>query len=169
MFDLQQLTNIEPFSWPGIITALICGTIVGLERQFRGKPVGIRTSSLITLGTYVFLVGAQTVVAEHGDPSRVIGQIITGIGFLGAGVMLARDGVVVGVTSAASIWALAALGITTGLGHYGVAIKLAFVVVAVLVGVDMLENSFQSLTRGVHRKYTGWRKSRNGSDHPPLS
>lgn len=159
---------IEPYSWPAIATAILCGAIVGIERQFRGKPVGIRTSSLITLGTYLFLVSASSVMTEHGDPSRVIGQIITGIGFLGAGVMLARDGVVVGVTSAATIWSLAALGVAIGLGHLGVAIKLALVVVGVLVLVDMLENYFQSLTRGVHRKYSGWR-NRGKGEHPPLS
>ncbi|MEX1221739.1 MAG: MgtC/SapB family protein [Idiomarina sp.] len=159
---------IEPYSWSAIGTAILCGAIVGIERQFRGKPVGIRTSSLITLGTYLFLVSASSVMTEHGDPSRVIGQVITGIGFLGAGVMLARDGIVVGVTSAATIWSLAALGVAIGLGHLGVAIKLALVVVAVLVLVDMLENYFQSLTRGVHRKYSGWR-NRGKSEHPPLS
>src|SRR5690606_17685342 len=93
---LLSLVRIEPLSWLGIFCCLVSGTIVGLERQLLGKPVGIRTSSLICLGTYVFIVIANSVLNEHGDASRVIGQVITGIGFLGAGVMLTRDGVVMG-------------------------------------------------------------------------
>ncbi|WP_417441548.1 MgtC/SapB family protein [Idiomarina sp.] len=166
MIDWQVVQELGPYSWNGIGTALLCGAIVGLERQIRGKPVGIRTAALIILGTYLFLVGGSSVVNQGGDPSRVIGQIITGIGFLGAGVMLARDGVVVGVTSAATIWALAAIGIAVGLGMYGVSIVLSLVIVGVLLGVDLLEDTFQSLTRGVHRKYSGWRRSRGDSNEP---
>lgn len=166
MIDWQVVQELGPYSWNGIGTALLCGAIVGLERQIRGKPVGIRTAALIILGTYLFLVGGSSAVGESGDPSRVIGQIITGIGFLGAGVMLARDGVVVGVTSAATIWALAAIGIAVGLGMYGVGIVLSLVIVGVLLGVDLLEDTFQSLTRGVHRKYSGWRRSRGDSNEP---
>lgn len=164
--DWQALLLIEPYSWPAIGTAILCGAIVGIERQFRGKPVGIRTSSLITLGTYLFMISASSVMTDATDPSRIIGQVITGIGFLGAGVMLARDGIVVGVTSAATIWTLAAVGVAIGLGHLEEAIKLAVVVVAVLFGVDLLEDSFKSLRRGVHEKYTGWRRSRNGGNKP---
>jgi putative Mg2+ transporter-C (MgtC) family protein len=166
VIDWQVVEELGPYSWNGIGTALLCGAIVGLERQVRGKPVGIRTAALIILGTYLFLVGGSSAVGESGDPSRVIGQIITGIGFLGAGVMLARDGVVVGVTSAATIWALAAIGIAVGLGMYGVGIVLSLVIVGVLLGVDLLEDTFQSLTRGVHRKYSGWRRSRGDSNEP---
>lgn len=166
MIDWQVVQELGPYSWNGIGTALLCGAIVGLERQIRGKPVGIRTAALIILGTYLFLVGGSSAVGESGDPSRVIGQIITGIGFLGAGVMLARDGVVVGVTSAATIWTLAAIGIAVGLGMYGVGIVLSLVIVGVLLGVDLLEDTFQSLTRGVHRKYSGWRRSRGDSNEP---
>jgi putative Mg2+ transporter-C (MgtC) family protein len=154
---MEHVFSIEPFDWIAIITAVLCGSIIGLERQLRGKPVGIRTSTLITLGTYVFIVAASTVSNSATDPSRAIGQVITGVGFLGAGVMLSRDGVVIGVTSAATIWALASVGVCIGIGYYLTAIKLAAVVVSVLVGVEILEKYFQSLTRGVHQKYRGWK------------
>lgn len=166
MIDWQLVQELGPYSWEGIGTALLCGAIVGLERQVRGKPVGIRTSALITIGTYMFLAGGVSVLSETGDPSRIIGQIITGIGFLGAGVMLARDGVVVGVTSAATIWALAGIGIAVGLGMYSVGIVLSLVIVGVLLGVDLLEDTFQSLTKGVHRKYSGWRRRCGDSNEP---
>ena len=160
----MELLALGPFTWEAIGTSLLCGSIVGMERQLRGKPVGIRTSSLITLGTYLFIAaslyvsrnfaGAEKVVT---DPSRIIGQVITGIGFLGAGVMLARDGFVLGVTSAATIWVLAAIGVVVAIGFHLVAIKLALVVIAVLVGVDVLEEYSQMFTRGVHKKYQNWR------------
>ena len=159
--------DISPLSWQAIGITLLTGSIVGLERQLRGKPAGIRTSILITLGTYLFV--ALSLPLGHSvvdpsrlmgqvvtDPSRIIGQVVTGIGFLGAGVMLTREGIVVGVTSAATIWVLAAIGVATGLGHYQVAIWLSVVVVAVLTGVDMLENASAALRRGVHRTTKDW-------------
>ncbi len=156
--NVEILYSIAPFNWTAIGTTLLCGSIIGLERQLRGKPVGIRTSVLITLGTYVFIVMAASVSTTSSDPSRAIGQVITGVGFLGAGVMLSRNGVVVGVTSAATIWALASLGVCIGTGHYLTAVKLALVIIAVLVGVETLEKYFQALTRGVHQKYRVWIK-----------
>ena len=109
--DMDAILSIAPFEWHSIGTAILCGSIIGVERQLRGKPVGIRTSSLITLGSYIFIAASLYVSAHMAgpekvvtDPSRIIGQVITGIGFLGAGVMLARDGFVLGVTSAATIW-----------------------------------------------------------------
>ncbi|WP_039912326.1 MgtC/SapB family protein [Cellvibrio mixtus] len=172
MVSFDVLVDIAPFDWASIGTSLLCGSIIGMERQLRGKPVGIRTSSLITLGTYIF-IAASLFAASHfsgpekvvTDPSRIIGQVITGIGFLGAGVMLARDGFVLGVTSAATIWALASIGVVIAIGYNLVAIKLSLVVIAVLVGVDLLEDYSQAFTRGVHKKYQDWRgKNKNSSD-----
>ena len=157
MRRMDRVLDIAPFTWTAVLTALVCGVIVGLERQLRGKPVGIRTSTLITLGTYAFIALAISVSNQVSDPSRIIGQVVTGIGFLGAGVMLARDGIVVGVTSAATIWAMAAIGVCIALGFHLTAIKLAVVVVAILYGVDLLENTSSAMTRGVHARYTGWR------------
>jgi len=168
--DLTEFFNIEPYDWPSIGTSLLCGLIIGLERQLRGKPVGIRTSALIVLGTYVFIASSNHVSNAVSDPSRIIGQVITGIGFLGAGVMLARDGMVIGVTSAAAIWALASVGVCIAVGNIYSAIKLSLVVVTVLVGVDLLEDYSQAMTRGVHMRYRNWRSrgnSRNGDSPPP--
>lgn len=158
--DIVSFFSIEPLNWLGILCCLISGTIVGLERQLLGKPVGIRTSSLICLGTYVFIVISLSVLNEHGDASRVIGQVITGIGFLGAGVMLTRDGVVVGVTSASAIWMLASVGVVIGTGHYASGVKLAILAVVILTGVDILESSVKALQRGVHRRFVDFRHTR---------
>lgn len=150
MLILDGFFDISPYSWGAIGAAVSCGALIGLERQLRGKPVGIRTSSLIVLGTYLFLSTAFIFKGEGSDPSRVIGQVITGIGFLGAGVMLAKNGAVVGVTSAATIWVLAALGVLIAAGHLLQALKFSALVVIILYGVDFLENNVRSLSRGVH-------------------
>lgn len=148
----DSIFNIDPYSWEAIFTAIFCGTIIGLERQFRGKPVGIRTSSLIVLGTYLFLATAFMLEGDIVDPSRVVGQVITGIGFLGAGVMLAKDGAVVGVTSAATIWVLAAVGVMISTGNHLNAIRISVLVVLILYGVDTLEAHTKAFSKGVHNR-----------------
>ncbi|MFH1679770.1 MAG: MgtC/SapB family protein [Candidatus Eisenbacteria bacterium] len=137
-----------PLTWPGLGTAILCGGIVGFERQIRGKPAGMRTSILICLGTQVFVELSTAFSAPTTDPTRVLGQVVTGIGFLGAGVILARGGVVTGVTTASVVWVLAAIGCTIGFGHYGAAIVLAALTVAVLNGIELLEASFRRLRSG---------------------
>ncbi|MFH1747380.1 MAG: MgtC/SapB family protein [Planctomycetota bacterium] len=149
---LDQIIDITPFSWPGILSALACGAIIGFERQILGKPVGIRTGMLICLSTYIFVAVAKAVASETTDPSRVVGQIITGVGFLGAGVMMSRNGLIIGVTSAAAIWILAAIGVTVASGYHLTGIKLAILGVVVLVGIEIVEKMFISMRQGVHAK-----------------
>lgn len=157
LFD-QFGSSIAPLSWSGLVTTFLCGGIVGLERQLCGKPAGIRTSTLICMGTYVFVVVGIFLAGETGDPSRVIGQVITGIGFLGAGVILTREGSVLGVTSAATIWVLAAIGVLAGGGRHGAAIIVALLTVGILVGVNILESAFVGLQRGVHVRIKSLRR-----------
>lgn len=157
--NIESFFSIDPFSWASIGTAVFCGSLVGFERQLRGKPVGIRTSSLIVLGTYIFIAASMLVATNVSDPSRIIGQVVTGIGFLGAGVMLAKEGVVVGVTSAATIWTLAAIGVCIAVIDALVAIKLSILVVMILSGVDYLEEYSTHFTKGVHSKFKDWRNN----------
>ena len=140
-----------PLNLIGIGTSLLCGFIVGLERQLSGKPAGIRTSSLICLGTYIF-VAAGSLLTQNADPSRIAGQIITGIGFIGAGVILSREGIIIGVTSAAVIWVLAGIGVLIGLGKYASSIILSLITVGILIGVNVLETIFKSLQKGIYKK-----------------
>ena len=145
----------DPFStgyWRTVGIAVLCGGIVGLERQLRGKPAGVRTSILVCLGTAVFINLGSSLTGERGDPTRVVGALVTGVGFLGAGVMFSREGAVVGVTTAAVIWVLAAIGVAIGLGRFEGAIALSLTTVVVLVGIELLESSVKWLTRGVHGK-----------------
>ena len=145
---LPQFDPLDPDSpvfWFRLGTAILCGGIIGLERQLRGKAAGIRTSILICLGTELFVTLGASFGGDRVDPTRVLGQVVTGIGFLGGGVILAREGLVVGVTSAAVIWMLAALGSLIGMGHLAAAIILTLVTVALLLGVELLESTFRRL------------------------
>lgn len=150
---LRTIFDVSPFNWPEILSAMVAGTVVGLERQLSGKPIGIRTSILICISTYAFTTFCG-INHETTLDLRIIGQIITGIGFLGAGVILTRDGIVIGVTSAACIWILAAIGITIGTNHPVTGIKLSLLAVVILTGVDTAEKRIKSLRKGLHEKYS---------------
>jgi putative Mg2+ transporter-C (MgtC) family protein len=134
---LSPLTNTF---WLHLATALLCGGGIGLERQLRGKVAGVRTSSLICVGTSLFVAMGATLAPERTDPTRVLGQVVTGIGFLGAGVILAREGRILGVTTAAVIWILAAIGCLIGLGLLYAALVITLTTLGVLLGVEGIEN-----------------------------
>lgn len=156
-------TLLLPFTSGQIVTCLLCGFAVGLERQLRGKPIGIRTSTLIVLGSYCFLAMLGAVTADAADRARVLGQLITGVGFLGAGVMMTRDGIVTGATSAATVWMMAATGAMIGLGLALQAIIMTTVVVCILSSVDILERKVLSLQKGGHRRREKSPQPRNDS------
>ncbi|MDD5094544.1 MAG: MgtC/SapB family protein [Dehalococcoidia bacterium] len=148
--------------WEMIGVAVLCGGAIGLERQIRGKPAGIRTSILICLGTSLFISLGIDAVGENTDTTRVLGQVITGIGFLGGGVIIAREGRIEGATSAAVIWVLAAIGAVIGFEKYAEAMVLAFLTVSVLVGLGILEGKYRILRKGVHAR----RKDQQDLDRP---
>ena len=141
---LDPLSPNDQEFWLRILVAVLSGGVIGLERQIRGKVAGVRTSILICLGTEVFVSLGASFPPDIADPTRVVGQVVTGIGFLGAGVILSRGDRILGVTTAAVIWILAAIGAMIGLGHLQSALVLTLVCVLVLVGVERLE----SLGRG---------------------
>jgi putative Mg2+ transporter-C (MgtC) family protein len=131
-----------------LATAVFCGGLIGIERQIRGKPIGIRTSILICLGTEVFIRLGATFTEPPADPTRVLGQVVTGVGFLGAGVILARGESITGVTSASVVWVLAAIGCAIGLDYLAEAVALAGFTVCILIGVRLLEMGFKRLRGG---------------------
>jgi putative Mg2+ transporter-C (MgtC) family protein len=134
--------------WLHLGTAILCGGLIGIERQLRGKAAGIRTSILICLGTSIFVSLGAAQPVNQADPTRVLAQVVSGIGFLGGGVILAREGLVTGVTSAAVIWVLAALGAMIGLGHLAATLVLTLATLAFLIGVELLEGAFRRLRQG---------------------
>jgi putative Mg2+ transporter-C (MgtC) family protein len=133
----------SPIFWKHIGTACLCGGAIGLERQLRGKVAGMRTSILICLGTAFFVSLGAAMTPADLDPTRVLGQVVSGIGFLGAGVILARGDRIVGVTTAAVIWLLAAIGALIGAGRLQGAMVGSLVALLILVGVEGLENLFR--------------------------
>ncbi len=131
-----------------LAVAIFCGSIIGVERQFRGKAIGIRTSILVCLSTEVFVRLSLHLEGVAADPTRVLGQVVTGVGFLGAGVIMARGGSVTGVTSASVVLMLAGIGSTIGAGRLVEGVTLAILVVAILIGVRLLESIFWRLRGG---------------------
>lgn len=140
MLPPLTLDSSTDFFWRQVGTAFACGGAIGLERQLRGKVAGMRTSILIVLGTFFFTGLGATVMPPGVDPTRVLGQVVTGIGFLGAGVILARGDRIIGVTTAAVIWVLASLGALVGFGMLQVALVGTLLTLLVLVGVEGIEN-----------------------------
>jgi len=101
-----------------MLVAALCGGIIGLEREMRGKPSGVKTTSLICFGCAAFASAGASLTSSIGDPARVVGQVVTGIGFLGAGAIITNQGQVIGLTTAATIWVTAAVGTALGLRWY---------------------------------------------------
>jgi putative Mg2+ transporter-C (MgtC) family protein len=127
-----------------LMLAAILGGIIGIEREIREKPAGLRTNILICVGCTLFM-SISTKVAEllGGDPTRIAAQIITGIGFLGAGAVLHSHGVVMGLTTAATIWVVAGVGMALGSGMYLVAIFTTAMSLVTLYFLSFIEDRIQ--------------------------
>ena len=113
-----------------IALALVAGAIIGVEREWRHKAAGIKTTTLVALGSAAFALMSDTFGPNNHSPAQLAAAVISGIGFIGAGVIIHRGASVQGVTTAATLWAAASLGVAIGLGYFVVG---AAVFVAVLV------------------------------------
>ena len=128
------------------------GGAIGLEREIAGKPAGLRTNILICMGATLLTDVSIGLVSgpdgtRLGDPSRLAAQIVTGIGFLGAGTIMQARGTITGLTSAATIWVVAAIGITIGAGHYLEAAGAGVLVTLVLAGLGNIEHRLRRARR----------------------
>ena len=121
------------------VVAVVCGGIVGAERQRREKPAGLRTLILVCLGSTLFTMASFIFNTATGDSGRVAAQIVTGIGFLGAGAILHGRGMVSGMTTAATIWVMAAIGMIAGAGYAGPALGASLLVRLVLGAIGLYE------------------------------
>jgi putative Mg2+ transporter-C (MgtC) family protein len=121
-----------------LVVAVLLGGIIGIEREFRDKPAGLRTNILICVGSTLFM----SISTAYGD-TRIAAQIITGIGFLGAGSVLHSHGFVLGLTTAATIWVVAGVGMALGSGMYGVAVFATAMSLAVLYFLSFVEDKIQ--------------------------
>ena len=127
-----------------LLAAVFCGGVIGLERETRGKPAGVKTAMLICLGSAAFVQAGSLVMGPTTDPGRVMGQVITGIGFLGAGAIITNRGQVIGLTTAATIWVTAAVGVALGMGWYARGFGWTVLCVMILQGIGYLERRFGS-------------------------
>ncbi len=141
-----------PAPWLSMILALaavLCGILVGTERQRREKPAGLRTLTLVCLGSAVFTMLSFAFTSTTGDSGRVAAQIVTGIGFLGAGVILHGRNVITGMTTAALIWMTAAIGMAVGAGYVLGGLVLSILVNRILVGIFIYETRWHPDLRNV--------------------
>ncbi len=124
---------------PRILLAVVLGSIIGLERELSGKPAGLRTNILICLGAAVFTIISKQMAEAGGSVTRIAAQIVTGVGFLGAGAIIQDRGGVHGLTTAATIWLVASIGMACGAGFYSLAVISAIIAVVVLIGLAKFE------------------------------
>lgn len=126
-----------------IISALVFGGIIGLERQYHDKPAGFATNTLICVGSAVFaLLSILSAYHLGGDPARIAAQIVAGVGFLGAGSILRDGNKISGLTTAAGIWLVAAVGMAVGYGHYFIGAVATTSVLILQLFVRKLMNTF---------------------------
>ena len=128
----DALTPLAMDFWVDAGVAVLCGTLLGVDRVLRGKQIGLIVCVLVVYGTNLFVTIASVLAPENAHTGRVLGQVVTGVGFLGAGVMFAQGGRVTGVNTAASIWALAAVGALVGTGFYLAAIATTLLMLALI-------------------------------------
>lgn len=114
-----------------LLLAAVLGIVIGLQREWKGKPAGVRTLALISVGSAMFSI-ISAMAFEGGDTTRIAAGVVTGIGFLGAGAILHRHGGVEGLTTAASIWAVAGIGLAAGAGLYLIAVAVTIIALAIL-------------------------------------
>jgi putative Mg2+ transporter-C (MgtC) family protein len=125
-----------------VFIALVIGLALGFERELRGGPAGLRTTGLVTAGACLFTGLGLIPFGRAVDPTRLAAGIVTGVGFLGAGSILRQGGDVIGLTTAASIWIAAAIGMAVGFGYYTTAIVSSVLVLLTLIGLRWVEVRF---------------------------
>lgn len=144
--SVWTISQLFQFFGPRVFFAILCGGVIGLERELKNKPAGIKTNMLICLGAALYtsvsvlLATSISETGHYGDPSRVAAQIVSGIGFLGGGSIIQARGTIQGLTTAATIWVVAAIGVCIGIGHADVGIFCSLSVILVLVATTAFED-----------------------------
>jgi putative Mg2+ transporter-C (MgtC) family protein len=149
-----------------LVLAALLGAVLGAEREWRNKEAGLRTNILITIGSALFtLMSIELTDGRTGDTSRVAAQIVTGIGFLGAGAIMRTNGGIQGLTTAATIWVNAAIGVAAGGGEYHLAVIATGITLAVLLVLPPIEK-YLDHRRGIPGVSAGstQRQNRNQDD-----
>jgi|GEM_PF-231810 len=145
---LLRVTPLIPWPdlWLAFGSALLGGALIGAEREWMRHDAGVRTNALVAFGACVFGLLSRTIYSDgDGDPGRIAAQVVSGIGFLGAGIIMQRRARVIGLTTAAALWVSAAVGLAAGAGESLLAITAAGVVLAVQTIMRILENRLLAL------------------------
>ena len=138
--------------------AVLAGFMIGIEREMMNKSAGLRTSIMVTIGAAIYvLISYKFISGEPSSSARIIGQIITGVGFLGAGVIIRRETQVKGLTTAATIWTSAAVGCLAAIGMYKELLVCTFLIIFINRGVIFItrmlnSNKFENDEEGKNRK-----------------
>lgn len=122
-----------------ILLAVVLGGVIGLERQLSGKPAGLRTNIMICLGSAVFTIISEQMAKPGDSVTRIASQIVTGVGFLGAGAIIRERGGIHGLTTAATIWLVASIGMACGAALYSLAVISTIIAIAVLIGLVKMD------------------------------
>lgn len=147
--DFTSLVNVEEVTFVSatfkLCLSLVLGSIVGLERKRKGQTAGLRTFALISMGaTLAMLISIYVpqvyLGLKNGDPGRIAAQVVTGIGFLGAGTIIQMKGSVRGLTTAAGIWMVATIGLAVGVGLYMLSIVATALILIILVPLERFEH-----------------------------
>ena len=145
-------------SWPPLLIAaklalaMICGGAIGIERELNRKPAGLRTNVLICFGAALYMIVSRHISggAAYTDPARLAAQVVAGIGFLGAGVILQARGSITGLTTAATIFVVGAVGISIGEGLFSLGLFSTISIILVLVGLQKAERAVIKRARLFH-------------------
>lgn len=145
---LSAINSAEVTTASGVfklVVSMLLGSAVGFERKLKGQTAGIRTFALISMGATLAMLISIYVPQEYlglknGDPGRIAAQVITGIGFLGAGAIIQMKGSVKGLTTAAGIWMIATIGMTVGLGMYWLAVSATLLILVILHIFERIEH-----------------------------
>ncbi len=147
---LGDLHGVLPPHWAGVVLVLcsvVCGMIVGVERESKQKPAGMRTVTLICVGSTIFTLASVLIAGDSADRTRIAAQVVTGVGFLGAGAIIRDRGAIIGLTTGASIWCVAAIGMLIGGGYAGAGVVLTAVVILMLSVVGRVERGIEGRCR----------------------
>lgn len=137
--DLHRVVQSPWCEGISILMAFVCGAIVGFERERGHKPAGLRTQILICVGSAIFTIVSMSPALGGREPGRIAAQIVTGVGFLGAGSILREQRQITGLTTAATIWTVSAIGIVCGAGYTTAGVVLSLGVLVVLVAFRQAE------------------------------
>jgi putative Mg2+ transporter-C (MgtC) family protein len=129
--------------------AFLCGSIIGVERERSDKPAGLRTLVLICVGSAVFTMVSLSPVMGAREPARIAAQIVTGVGFLGAGSIIREGFGIIGITTAATVWATAGVGMVVGAGYAAAGVALSLMILATLVVLKWIEEKLAGPCRVV--------------------